>query len=164
MGLHKRVLIGNRGEIAIRIAKAASGLGLESVAVYAPVDALSLHTRFATEAHQIAGRESGTGDSVGAYLDGRMLLQVAKQTGCDCIHPGYGFLSENATFAEMCASQGLAFIGPPPAALSLFGDKVRARSLARSLDIPVVAGSADPLASADEAAELAGALGDPILL
>src|SRR5436190_358776 len=98
--LLKRVLIGNRGEIAVRIAKAASGLGLESIAVYAPVDALSLHTRFATEAHEIGRQDGGAGHPVDAYLDAEALVRIARSTGCDCVHPGYGFLSENAGFAE----------------------------------------------------------------
>jgi acetyl/propionyl-CoA carboxylase alpha subunit/acetyl-CoA carboxylase carboxyltransferase component len=162
--LLKRVLIANRGEIAVRIAKAASALGLESVAVYAPVDALSLHTRFATEAHEIGRQDGGAGHSVDAYLDAEALVRTAKSTGCDCLHPGYGFLSENARFAELCAAEGLVFVGPSSAALALFGDKVRARSLARSLGIPVVPGSAEPLVSAADAAELAGEIGSPVIL
>lgn len=162
--LLKRVLISNRGEIAIRIAKAASALGVESVGVYAPVDSLSLHTRCMTEAREIGGQEGRTADPVRAYLDADLLIQTAKASGCDCVHPGYGFLSENAEFAELCASNGLTFIGPTPAALSLFGDKIRARSLARSLDIPVVSGSAEPLTSAHEAEEQARDLGYPVML
>ena len=137
MGALKRVLIANRGEIAIRIAKAAAGLGMESVGVYAPVDALSLHTRCTTEAREL----SGAGGPVQAYLDAEALVEIAVDTGCDCVHPGYGFLAENAPFAALCAAKGLAFVGPRPEALALFGDKVRARGLARSLDIPVVPGS-----------------------
>ena len=160
----QRVLIANRGEIAIRIAKAASAVGLESVAVYAPVDALSLHTRFANEAHEIGRRDGSAHEAIDAYLDADALVRVAKTTGCDCIHPGYGFLAENARFAELCAAEGLVFVGPPSAALALFGDKIRARSLASSLGIPVVPGSAEPLASASEAADLARAIGYPVLL
>ena len=159
-----RVLISNRGEIAIRIAKAAAALGVESVGVYAPVDALSLHTRFTTETREIASRNGEAADAVRAYLDGQALIHTAKAAGCDCVHPGYGFLSENASFAERCASEGLTFVGPPPAALALFGDKLRARQLARCLDIPVVPGSAQPLTSADEAVQLAAELGYPVML
>jgi len=154
----KRVLIANRGEIAIRIARAAAALGMESVAVHAPVDALALHITFADRAVAIAG------DGVNAYLDGAALIRVAKDTGCDCVHPGYGFLAENAAFAEMCAEAGLVFIGPTAAALSLFGDKVRARAFATSLGIPVVPGSAAPLDSAEEAVVLASELGYPVML
>ena len=158
----KRVLIANRGEIAIRIANAAAGLGMESVAVYAPVDALSLHTRLTTDAREIGGDESD--DPVAAYLDVDTLIRAAHDTGCDCVHPGYGFVAENAAFAERCAQEGLTFVGPSPPALALFGDKILARSLARSLDIPVVPGSSRPLTSPEEAAEVARTLGYPIML
>ena len=157
-----RVLISNRGEIAIRIAKAATALGMESVAVYAPVDAQSLHTRCATEAREIGTRQPG--DAVGAYLDVDALIESARTSGCDCVHPGYGFLAENAVFAERCAAAGMTFVGPPPAALSLFGDKVRARRLAASLAIPVLPGSAAPVQTAREAEEVADAAGYPVML
>ena len=160
MGALKRVLIANRGEIAIRIAKAAAGLGMESVGVYAPVDALSLHTRCTTEARELSG---ATGP-VQAYLDAEALVEIAVDTGCDCVHPGYGFLAENAPFAALCAAQGLSFVGPRPEALALFGDKVRARGLARSLHIPVVPGSNEPLTSAQAAVEAAAAIGYPVML
>ena len=159
---HQRVLISNRGEIAIRIAKAASALGMESVGVYAPVDALSLHTRLATESRQLGN--GAAEDPVAAYLDAEALVQVAEETGCDCVHPGYGFLAENAPYAELCAERGIAFIGPPPAALALFGDKVQARTLAQSLGIPTVPGSAEPLASSAAAADLAAEIGYPVML
>jgi acetyl/propionyl-CoA carboxylase alpha subunit/acetyl-CoA carboxylase carboxyltransferase component len=155
----KRVLISNRGEIAIRIAKAASALGMESVGIYAAVDALSLHTRFTTEAREIGGP-----DPVAAYLDADAIVQAAKSSGCDAVHPGYGFLAENAGFAETCAAAGLTFIGPPPPALALFGNKVRARALATSLAIPVVPGSTEPLRSSDEATVQARDLGFPVML
>ena len=158
--MHKRVLISNRGEIATRIAKSATALGVESVGVYPAIDAFSLHTRSMTESHEIGKAE----DSVGAYLNAEALVQTAKASGCDCLHPGYGFLSENARFAELCAAEGITFIGPPPAALSLFGDKVSARALAKSLGIPVVPGSAEPMGSALEAEQLANELGYPVIL
>ena len=157
----KRVLIANRGEIAIRIANAGAALGIESVAVYAPADARSLHTRTATVACALDEVE---GNPVGAYLDIDALLAIAAETGCDCVHPGYGFLAESAAFAERCAAAGLFFIGPPPAALALFGDKVRARAFAAELDVPVVPGSKSPIAKAAEAAECAAGLGYPVLL
>ena len=159
MGALKRVLIANRGEIAIRIAKAAAGLGMESVGVYAPVDALSLHTRCTTEARELNG-----GGPVQAYLEAEALVGIAVAAGCDCVHPGYGFLAENAPFAALCAAEGIAFVGPRPEALALFGDKVRARTLARSLGIPVVSGSGEPLTSAQDAAEAAEAIGYPVML
>ena len=160
--LHKRVLVSNRGEIAIRISKAAHALGMESVAVYAPVDALSLHTRMATSATEIGN--GAAQDPVSAYLDGQALVKAAEQNGCDCVHPGYGFLAENAPFAELCAAAGIAFVGPPPAALELFGDKVRARGLAQSLEIPVIPGSEQPLTCAADAQALAAELGYPVML
>jgi len=156
----KRVLIANRGEIAIRIARAAAGLGVESVSVFAPADALGLHTRASTETRAIGA--SG-GDPVAAYLDVDALIATARETGCDCVHPGYGFLSENAAFARACAAAGLAFIGPKPETLELFGDKVAARAIARSLEIPTVPGSA-ALASGKDAAKAAQAIGYPVML
>jgi len=159
---HKRVLISNRGEIAIRIAKAAAALRMESVAVYAPADALSLHTRAATEARQIGN--GGAPDAVAAYLDAARLVDIGNEAGCDCVHPGYGFLAENAPFAERCEAAGIAFVGPPPAALSLFGDKVRARALAQTQGIPVVPGSDVAAQSAAEAEAVASKLGYPVML
>ena len=159
--MHKRVLIANRGEIAIRVAKAASALGMESVGVYAPADSLSLHTRFTTEAHRI-GHDDG--DPLSAYLDADAFVEAAVESGCDCVHPGYGFLSENARMAKLTADAGLKFIGPPPEVLALFGDKVRARELARAEGIPVIAGSDAPLATAEAATELAQSLGYPVML
>jgi acetyl/propionyl-CoA carboxylase alpha subunit/acetyl-CoA carboxylase carboxyltransferase component len=159
----RRVLIANRGEIAIRIARAASGLGMESVSVFAPIDSAALHTSFTTRALEI-GRDLKPGDAVNAYLDAEALVAAAKSAGADCVHPGYGFLSENAAFAELCAAAGIAFVGPPPAVLALFGDKVRARAFAQVNGIPVVPGSADSVATAHEAVAQAERLGYPIML
>lgn len=156
----ERVLIANRGEIAIRIARAASALGIESVAVYAPIDAMALHARVADQAHEI----KSDGDPVAAYLDIDAILEIATATGCDCVHPGYGFLSENTTFAERCQAAGVRFIGPSPAALALFGDKVRARELAVAQAIPVIPGSESALADAVSAAETADRIGYPVML
>ncbi len=155
-----RVLIANRGEIAIRIAKAAAALGMESVSVHAPVDARALHTHSTTRSVEL----DATASPVGAYLDAAALIRAAKQAGCDCVHPGYGFLSEQAAFAEWCSSEGLTFIGPPPHVLELFGDKVRARAFARAAGIPIVPGSAAPLTSAEEARAVAESLGYPVML
>ena len=161
MAALKRVLISNRGEIAIRIAKAAAALGMESVGVYAAADARSLHTRAATTARALG---SGDESPVSAYLDADALLAIAAETGCDCVHPGYGFLAENANFAERCRAAKLAFVGPSPAVLALFGDKVRARAFAAEHGVPVVPGSDRPLATAEEAASAAEELGYPVLL
>ena len=162
--MFNRVLIANRGEIAIRIARAASSLGIESVAVHAPIDALSLHAKLATQALEIGAHLSKTADPVRAYLDIDAILDAARRSGSDCVHPGYGFLSENAAFAQRCRDEGLRFVGPSPETLGLFGDKVKARTFAQSLDIPVVPGTPTPLASADGARTLAQALGYPVML
>ncbi|MBS0644554.1 MAG: carbamoyl-phosphate synthase large subunit, partial [Proteobacteria bacterium] len=126
-----RLLIANRGEIAIRIARAAAELGIPTVAVYAEDDAQSLHLRRADDSHALRG----SGPT--AYLDIGQMILVAQATGCDAVHPGYGFLSENAAFARSCAEVGLCFVGPDPATLDLFGDKARARTFAAQCDVPV---------------------------
>ncbi len=131
----KKLLIANRGEISIRIARAAAELGVTSVAVYAEDDESCLHTRKADEAVALRG----TG--IKAYLDGQQIIALAKQHGCDAIHPGYGFLSENAEFAELCVSNGIIFVGPDAETLRLFGDKSTARALAVEYKIPLATGS-----------------------
>jgi len=135
----KKLLIANRGEIAVRIARGAAELGIESVAVYSSDDANSLHTRTADEARDL-GLEGPA-----AYLDIDRVLDAARASGCDAIHPGYGFLSENAEFAARCEAAGFRFVGPRPDILALFGDKVRARALAHSAGVPVLRGSEGPV-------------------
>ncbi|HJV84426.1 MAG TPA: carboxyl transferase domain-containing protein [Noviherbaspirillum sp.] len=130
-----RLLIANRGEIAIRIARAAAELGIATVAVYSEDDASSLHVRRTDESHALGG----TGAA--AYLDIEQMVALAKSAGCDAVHPGYGFLSENAPFARRCAEEGILFVGPSPEVLQLFGDKSQARMLAQQLDVPVVRGT-----------------------
>ena len=131
----KKLLVANRGEIAIRILRAAADLGIDSVAVFAEDDAQSLHTSKADEAVALPGR------GVAAYLDSAAILAVAEETGCDAIHPGYGFLSENADFANACARAGIAFVGPGAETLDMFGDKAAARDLAERNGVPVLPGS-----------------------
>ena len=131
----KRVLIANRGEIAIRVARAAADLGIASVAVYAQDDAASLHVTAADEAVVL----KGSGPK--AYLDIDGLVAAARAAKCDAVHPGYGFLSENAAFARACAAAKIAFVGPSPEALELFGDKAKARALAAKAKVPVLAGT-----------------------
>jgi acetyl/propionyl-CoA carboxylase alpha subunit/acetyl-CoA carboxylase carboxyltransferase component len=155
----KKVLIANRGEIAVRIARAAAALGMDCVSVHSAADALSLHTRVTDETRALPGA-----DPLQPYLDIEALIVAAESTGCDCVHPGYGFLAENAAFARACRDAGLRFVGPPPEALALFGDKVAARRLAASLGVPTVAGSEGALGSADEAAAAAAGLGYPVML
>ena len=161
--MFKRVLIANRGEIAIRIARAAASLGVESVVVYAPADSLSLHARLATTSREIKA-PCAASDPVRAYLDIDAVIAVAKESGCDSVHPGYGFLSENANFAQRCQSEGIRFIGPQPATLALFGDKVEARAFAQSQGIPVVPGTPAALASSDEAEAFGRSVGYPVML
>ena len=146
------VLIANRGEIAIRIARAAADLGLRSGAVHSEDDAACLHARMADEAHPL----SGTGPA--AYLDIAQIVKTASDGGYDAVHPGYGFLSERAAFAEACAEAGLCFIGPDPDHLRLFGDKARARKAARAADVPVL-GGIDRAVSLAEAQAFFGSLG-----
>lgn len=133
------VLIANRGEIAVRIARAAAELGIRTVAVFSEDDASSLHTRKTDEAHPLRG------NGAAAYLDSEQLLAIAQATNCTAIHPGYGFLSENAQFARKCAEAGLLFIGPQADILDVFGDKARARILAEQQDIPVIRGISRPV-------------------
>jgi acetyl/propionyl-CoA carboxylase alpha subunit/acetyl-CoA carboxylase carboxyltransferase component len=129
-----RLLIANRGEIAIRITRAAAGLDLPSLAVYAEDDAASLHVRQADNAIPLRGR------GVPAYLDGEQLIAIARAEGCDALHPGYGFLAENAAFARNCEAAGLRFIGPGADVLELFGDKTQARALAERCEVPLLKG------------------------
>ncbi len=154
----KRILIANRGEIAIRIARAAAERGLESVAVYSEDDARSLHVRMATRAHALPG------DGAAAYLDIARVIAAAKTTECDAIHPGYGFLSENPLFAQACAETGLTFIGPSPQVLSAFGDKARARGIARRYGVPVLAGTPGATSLDEARAFMAAQGGRPVVV
>lgn len=133
--LIKKLMIANRGEIAIRIARTAAMMDIGSVAIYAEDDATSLHTRYADEARKLPGR------SVAPYLDVASLIDMALESNCDAVHPGYGFLSENADFARACEAAGLLFIGPTPNSLELFGDKTAARVFAERNGVPVVSGT-----------------------
>jgi acetyl/propionyl-CoA carboxylase alpha subunit/acetyl-CoA carboxylase carboxyltransferase component len=147
-----RLLIANRGEIAIRIARAAAELGIESVAVHSADDANSLHTRAADAAHAL----DATGPA--AYLDADSLVAAARATGCDAIHPGYGFLSENAAFARLCRDTGLRFVGPRPEVLEQLGDKLHARAVAARCGVPVLAATDGPT-SLDDARRFVADLG-----
>jgi pyruvate carboxylase len=131
----RRLLIANRGEIAIRVARTAAGLEIATVAVFPEDDACSLHTHRAGEVRRLSGRASA------AYLDIAQIVAVARDAACDTVHPGYGFLSENASFARACADAGLTFIGPLPEVLELFGSKTAARTLARECNVPVADGA-----------------------
>ncbi|CAN7205233.1 MULTISPECIES: carboxyl transferase domain-containing protein [unclassified Variovorax] len=141
--MFRRILIANRGEIAVRLVRALRDLGIESVAVHAKDDANALHVQLADTAIALGA----TGPS--AYLDIAALIAIAREQGCDAVHPGYGFLSERSDFAQACAKAGLRFIGPTPEQLALFGDKARARALAEQCDVPVMPGSAGAVTLAE---------------
>src|SRR6185437_10288387 len=129
------VLIANRGEIAVRVIRTARRLGLRTIAVYSDADAQALHVRMADEAHAI-----GASPAAQSYLSIETIVAVAKATGAECIHPGYGFLSENAAFAEACRDAGIVFVGPPPAAIRAMGLKDRAKAMMEKAGVPVVPG------------------------
>lgn len=158
MSALNKVLIANRGEIAIRIARAAAGLGMYSVGIYAQEDALGLHTRTVDQAIALPAAEN----PVDAYLDIDTIVQIAIDQGCDALHPGYGFLSENPELAKKCSAAGIAFIGPSSEALRLCGDKMAAKQIAQAQDIPVVPGS-PAISDTQQALAFAEEVGLPII-
>jgi acetyl-CoA carboxylase, biotin carboxylase subunit len=157
--MFNKILIANRGEIAVRIVRACHELGIRAVVAYSEADRYSLAVRMADEAVCI-----GPAPSPRSYLNQSALISAARITGCDAIHPGYGFLSENAYFAEICAQYGIKFIGPTPEAIRLMGDKAEGRNTMRTAGVPIVPGSEGELRSLEEAVELARGIGYPILL
>ncbi|MFF4241629.1 acetyl/propionyl/methylcrotonyl-CoA carboxylase subunit alpha [Actinomadura geliboluensis] len=155
----RKVLIANRGEIAVRIARACRDAGLASVAVYAEPDLEALHVRVADEAFALGGQTAAE-----SYLNIEKLLKIAAEAGADAVHPGYGFLAENADFAAAVENAGLTWIGPPPAAITALGDKVQARHIAQKVGAPLVAGTKDPVSGADEVVAFAEEHGLPIAI
>nr|WP_255429695.1 biotin carboxylase N-terminal domain-containing protein [Streptomonospora sp. PA3] len=152
-------MIANRGEIAVRVARACRDAGIASVAVYADPDLDALHTKVADEAHALGGQTPAD-----TYLDIGKLLAVAERTGADAVHPGYGFLAENADFARAVIDAGLTWIGPPPSAITALGDKVAARHIAQKVGAPLAPGTSDPVAGAEEALAFAEEHGLPIAI
>jgi pyruvate carboxylase len=152
LSLPRSLLVANRGEIAIRILRTAAALGIRTVAVYAEDDDRCLHVRKADEARPLQGR------GVAAYLDVEQILAVAREAHCDAIHPGYGFLSENADFARRSSEEGIRFVGPRAEVLELLGDKGKARALAERCGVPILPGTTRPTTLA-EARDFLGSLG-----
>lgn len=155
----QKVLIANRGEIAVRIARACKDAGLTGVAVYSDQDLDALHVQVADEAHALNGHTPAD-----TYLSIGKLLRVAADSGADAVHPGYGFLAENAAFAQAVIDAGLTWIGPPPAAITALGDKVQARHIAQRVGAPLVAGTAEPVGGAQEVVDFAREHGLPIAI
>ncbi|MCY7419452.1 MAG: ATP-grasp domain-containing protein, partial [Chloroflexi bacterium] len=160
----RRLLIANRGEIALRIIRACRELGVETVAVYSDADAEALHVRAADVAVHI-----GPAPASQSYLVAERIIAAALQTGADAIHPGYGFLSEQASFAEAVEANGIVFVGPTPATLAGLGDKIAARQSARAIDVPIVPGTFEPIAvggpdDASAIARIADDIGYPVLV
>jgi acetyl-CoA carboxylase, biotin carboxylase subunit len=157
--MFQKILIANRGEIALRIQRACRELGIPTVAVHSTADSSAMHVRLADESVCI-----GPAAARDSYLNVAAILSAATITGADAIHPGYGFLSENANFAEMVEAHGLTFIGPSPAHIRMMGDKIAAKAAMATLGVPLVPGSEGAVADMDEAAKVAGRIGYPVLI
>ncbi|HEV2126518.1 MAG TPA: biotin carboxylase N-terminal domain-containing protein [Chloroflexota bacterium] len=158
MSSFRRVLVANRGEIAVRIIRAIHDLGAEAVAVFSEADRDALHVRLADYAYPI-----GPAPAAQSYLNGEAVLEAARKSSAEAVHPGYGFLSENARFARACVEAGIVFVGPSPEAMALMGDKVSARQLAANVGVPTVPGTAEPVRDA-AAVEAARVIGYPLLI
>ncbi|MGD0799491.1 MAG: biotin carboxylase N-terminal domain-containing protein [Acidobacteriaceae bacterium] len=155
----QKILIANRGEIALRVMRACREMGIATVAVYSDADRAALHVSMADEAYRL-----GPAPAAESYLRGDLVLDAARRSGADAVHPGYGFLSENAEFVEACERAGVIFIGPPASAMRTLGSKTRARQAADAAGMPRVPGSVTGLASVEEAVRVAGEIGYPIML
>ena len=156
--MFNKILVANRGEIAMRIIRACRELNIATVAIYAECDATAIYVKKANEAYLV-----GPGPVEG-FLDARQIVNVAKRVGADAIHPGYGFLSENAEFAHLCREKGITFIGPTPEALELLGNKVQARELAKTIGVPVVPGTDGPVHTLEEGLKFSQSVGYPVIV
>jgi pyruvate carboxylase subunit A len=156
--LFKKILIANRGEIAVRLIRACSELGITSVAIYSDADRHALHVKKADESYNVGA------DPLAGYLNAHNIVNIAVTSGCDAIHPGYGFLSENPELAEICARRDIKFIGPDAEIIRQMGDKIQARTAMIAASIPVIPGSEGNIESLDEAKKLASSIGYPIML
>ncbi len=157
---NKRLLVANRGEIAIRIFRAATELNMRTVALYSHEDRFSVHRFKADEAYKVGKK----GDPLGAYLNWQEIIELAVEKNIDFIHPGYGFLSENADFAKACAEKGILFCGPSAHVLNLFGDKLAAKQVARESGVAVIPGTEQPVETLDEARRFCAEIGYPVTL
>src|SRR3984885_5906595 len=157
--MFKKILIANRGEIALRILRACRELGIATVAVYSDVDRAALHVLEADEAWRL-----GPAPAADSYLRGDLILDIARRTRADAIHPGYGFLSENADFAQACEHAGIKFIGPPSSAMRILGSKTNARQAADEAGMPRTPGCVHGLSSPEEALDVAAGIGFPVML
>ncbi len=157
--MFQKILIANRGEIACRVIRACRDMNIKTVAVYSKADRDALHVRMADEAYLIGAPPSNE-----SYLRGEKIIETAKKSGAEAIHPGYGFLSENADFVREATRQGITFIGPSPEAMDSMGGKISARKIAIDADVPVVPGTTEPLESFEEAQKIAAEVGYPIML
>ncbi|GAE45250.1 biotin carboxylase of acetyl-CoA carboxylase [Mesobacillus boroniphilus JCM 21738] len=155
----KKLLIANRGEIAVRVIRACREMGVESVAVYSEADKESLHVQLADEAYCIGPKASKD-----SYLNFTNIISVAKLTGCDAIHPGYGFLAENADFAELCRECNIIFVGPSPEAIQKMGTKDVARETMKQANVPIVPGSQGIIERTEDAVSLANVIGYPVII
>src|SRR3954464_5621353 len=152
-----RVLVANRGEIAVRVIRALDELGIESIAVYSEADRDAQHVKRATEAYLL-----GPGPASESYLNVDKLFEVIERSGAEAVHPGYGFLAENAAFAKRLEEAGITFIGPPASAIEAMGSKTRARELMKDAGVPIVPGTTDPVESVEAARKIAEEIGYPV--